>query len=1194
MLWQIVLERFASSEPKNFSDDFLMNTLKTMFEKPNVEAHIWKSQRGSYGLAKVMSWRLLESCKVHIITFTTTQMILLVERRYPLTRFTLDQMLNNVRLEVEEDSEVSLELLRFISFRCYIVKMRVLHQSFMRSVVVDHKVLTSFWISVNAFTIDHVTEKFHCRQPEFTLGKLSEQFLLLNQSQYQLKVSFMLLLILEVDQYVIDENDHEVIQVWFAHPIHQIHEYSWCIGQSKWHYLELIVTIGNPQHALKEKGVIDSGCSRHMTGNISYLSDFEEINRGYVAFGGNTKGGKITGIKREFSVARTPQRNGIAERKNMTLIKDARTMLVGKFDGKADEGFLVGYSVSSKAFRVFNSRTRIVQETLHINFLENQPNITGNGPTWLFDIDTLTKSMNYQPVIAGNQPNLSAGIQEHFDAGKAREGNVQQYVLFPLWSTGSKDPHNTDATFEVKDPESEVHVSPSTSAKTKKHDDKTKREAKRKSHVKFSTGVRNLSEEFEDFADNNINEVNAASSPVPAVRQILTNSTNTFSAVGPSNTAVSPTHGKSSYVDPSQYLDDPFMPASKDITYYDDEEDVAPQTRSMTKMVKEQGGLTQINNDFFHTCMFACFLSQEEPKRDEGMDYEEVFAPVAKIESIRLFLAYASFMGFMVYQMDVKSAFLYGNIKEEVFADDIIFGSTNKDLCKAFEKLMKDQFKMSSMDGKSASTPIDTEKPVLKDPDSEDVDVHTYRSMIGSLMYLTLSRPDIMFAVCACAHFQVTPKASHFLAVKRIFRYLKGKPHLDLWYPKDSPFNLVAYSDSDYAGASLDRKSTTGGCQFLGYRLISWQCKKQTVVATSSTKAEYVAAASCCAQALWIQNQLLDYGYNFIHTIIYIDNSSTIFAKIESIRLFLAYASFMGFMIYQMDVKSAFLYGNIKEEVYVCQPPGFEDPNYPNKVCKVVKALYVLHQAPRDGKSASTPIDTEKPVLKDLDSEDVDVHTYRSMIGSLMYLTSSRPDIMFAVCACAHFQVTPKASHFLAVKRIFRYLKGKPHLDLWYPKDSPFNLVAYSDSDYAGASLDRKSITGDDAKSIDCLPNEEIFAQLPRMGYEKPSTKLTFYKTFFLAQWKFLIHTILQCMSAKRIAWNEFSSSMALAVICLETEDEDVVEPTPPTPATTSPPQQELIPSKSQVTPTPPPSLHQSPIAQPSSPPQQQQPLQSS
>ncbi|GKE33591.1 hypothetical protein Tco_1452913, partial [Tanacetum coccineum] len=149
-------------------------------------------------------------------------------------------------------------------------------------------------------------------------------------------------------------------------------------------------------------------------------------------------------------------------------------------------------------------------------------------------------------------------------------------------------------------------------------------------------------------------------------------------------------------------------------------------------------------------------------------------------------------------------------------------------------------------------------------------------SMIGSLMYLTTSRPDIMFAVCACARFQVTPKTSHLLAVKRIFRYLKGKPTLGLWYSRDSPFELVAYTDSDYAGATQDRKSTTRGCQFLGNRLISWQCKKQTVVATSTTKAEYVAAACYCGQVLWIQNQLLDYGYNFMNTVINIDNNSTI------------------------------------------------------------------------------------------------------------------------------------------------------------------------------------------------------------------------------------------------------------------------------------------------------------------------------
>nr|GEU54135.1 ribonuclease H-like domain, reverse transcriptase, RNA-dependent DNA polymerase [Tanacetum cinerariifolium] len=178
-----------------------------------------------------------------------------------------------------------------------------------------------------------------------------------------------------------------------------------------------------------------------------------------------------------------------------------------------------------------------------------------------------------------------------------------------------------------------------------------------------------------------------------------------------------------------------------------------------------------------------------------------------------------------------------------------------------------------------------------------------------------------------------------------------------------------------------------------------------------------------------------------------------------------------------MDVKSAFLYRRIKEEVYVCQPPGFEDPNFPDKVYKVEKALYGLHQASRacqdkyvaevlkkfdfvNVKTASTPMESNKPLIKDEEAKDVDVHLYRSMIGSLMYLTTYWPDITFAVCAYARFQVNPKTSHLYDVKRIFRYLKGQPKLGLWYHKDSPFDLEAYFDSDYVGASLDKKSITG--------------------------------------------------------------------------------------------------------------------------------------
>nr|GEY33931.1 putative ribonuclease H-like domain-containing protein [Tanacetum cinerariifolium] len=280
--------------------------------------------------------------------------------------------------------------------------------------------------------------------------------------------------------------------------------------------------------------------------------------------------------------------------------------------------------------------------------------------------------------------------------------------------------------------------------------------------------------------------------------------------------------------------------------------------------------------------------------QEKGVDYEEVFAPVARIEAIWLFLAYASFMGFTVYQMDVKHTFLYGTINEEVYVmqpprfQDPEFPGRVYNVEKAieFEELMHKKFQMSAMgeltfflglqvlqkkdgiilsqdkyvgdilkkfrysDVRSANTHMDKENPWGKDGPGKDVELHLYRSMIGSLMYLTASRPDIMFVVSACARHQVTPKECHLHVVKRILRYLKGHPKLGLWYPKDSPFDLVTYSDSNYGGATQDRKSTTRGCQFLGRRLISWQCKKQTIVATSTTEAEYVAAASGSSKGL--------------------------------------------------------------------------------------------------------------------------------------------------------------------------------------------------------------------------------------------------------------------------------------------------------------------------------------------------------
>ncbi|GJZ25488.1 putative ribonuclease H-like domain-containing protein [Tanacetum coccineum] len=435
------------------------------------------------------------------------------------------------------------------------------------------------------------------------------------------------------------------------------------------------------------------------------------------------------GIKREYNVARTPQQNGVAERRNMTLIDAARTMLAdsklpttfwaeavstacyvqnrvlvakphnktpyelfrGKFDGKSDEGFFVGYSLSSKAFRVYNIRTMRVEENLHM-------------------------------VAAGTISNESTCTQGEFNVGTS----TQKEEI----SQNCKDVGNGELKSTADD---------------QKQD---------------KDGPHNESDEKDKSEDDSSpKEVNAAGQHV---------------------NSASP----------------------------------------------------EVNTGSF------------------------------KLNIVDLSVNTAS-----SYELD--SLKTYSNQKHAK-AYLISLGGCNARRTMAFYAPIV--FKGTLW----VHQALEHEKPLVKDGDADDVDVHLYRSMIGSLMYLTTSRPDIMFAVCACAKFQVTPKTSHLLAIKRIFRYLKGKPTLSLWYSRDSPFELVAYTDSDYAGATQDRKSTTGGCQFLGNRLISWQCKKQTVVATSTTEAEYVAAASCCGQVLWIQNQLLDYGYNFMNTMIHIDNNSTI------------------------------------------------------------------------------------------------------------------------------------------------------------------------------------------------------------------------------------------------------------------------------------------------------------------------------
>ncbi|GKB69929.1 retrovirus-related pol polyprotein from transposon TNT 1-94 [Tanacetum coccineum] len=244
--------------------------------------------------------------------------------------------------------------------------------------------------------------------------------------------------------------------------------------------------------------------------------------------------------------------------------------------------------------------------------------------------------------------------------------------------------------------------------------------------------------------------------------------------------------------------------------------------------------------------------------------------------------------------------------------DNIIFDSTCQELCDDFAKIMHDEFKIRMMgelnfflglqikqledgiffnqskyikemlkkfgleDSKPMKTPMSTETKLTKDEEGESVDNTKYRGMIGSLLYLTTSRPDIMFSVCLCARFQEDPKTSHLEAVKRIFRYVKGTTHLGLWYPKGSGIETIVYADSDHAGDYVDRKSTSGICMFMGCCLTSWFSKKQTALAISTTEAEYVSAGKACQQALWMKQALVDYGIRLDDIPIMCDNKGAI------------------------------------------------------------------------------------------------------------------------------------------------------------------------------------------------------------------------------------------------------------------------------------------------------------------------------
>ncbi|GJR12894.1 ribonuclease H-like domain-containing protein [Tanacetum coccineum] len=784
----------------------------------------------------------------------------------------------------------------------------------------------------------------------------------------------------------------------------------------------------------------------------SYLSEYKEFNGGlWLLESGFPKGVNLwvkefknhamnefcakKGIKMEFSVARTSQQNGVAERKNRTLIEAARTMLadlllpipfwaeavntacyvlnrvlvtkpqnktpyelligkspsisfmrpfgcpltilntldsLGKFDGKSDEGYLLGYSTSSKAFRVYNKRTKRVEENLDINFLEDQPNVARTGPNLMFDLEFLTNSMNYIPVSVENQVNVDTvkdvvqdtqekpfenassdkDVQDSEDVTDKEEQHQMQenekdlqdelemMITQELAAKAMDDAAqatstnqlstdrpfvSTDRSFVSTDRSNTPNVSAASTSIGANADESSFVYLGGKIPIDASTlpnadlPINPNMPDLEDASDTLPNDgiFNGAYDDDEDVGVVadFNNMDNTI-AVSPIPTLrIHKDHPK------GQILGDPtsaVQTRGKIQKASSAQQALVKEPKTISQALKDESWVEAMQEELLQFKLQQVWILVDLPygkkvigtkwvfrnKRDErsivvknkarlvaqgfrqeeGIDYDEVFAPVARIEAIRLFLAFASYMGFTVYQMDVKSAFLYGTIEEEVYVhqppgfidpahpnkvykvikalyglhqaprawyetlssfllengfrrgtidktlfikknksdimlvqvyvDDIIFGSTKKSMCTEFEEIMHKRFQMSSMgeltfflglqvkqqpDGifisqdkyvadilkkfdfcsiKTATTPIESNKPLVKDEDGVEVDVHEYRSMIGSLMYLTASRPDIMFAVCPCARFQVTLKASHLHIVIMQESVLTGNQQL--------------------------------------------------------------------------------------------------------------------------------------------------------------------------------------------------------------------------------------------------------------------------------------------------------------------------------------------------------------------------------------------------------------------------------
>nr|GEV07449.1 hypothetical protein [Tanacetum cinerariifolium] len=563
------------------------------------------------------------------------------------------------------------------------------------------------------------------------------------------------------------------------------------------------------------------------------------------------------GTSHQMSSVRTPQQNGVVERRNRTLVEAARTIKpdisflhvfgalcypkndredIGKLGAKGDIVFFIGYSTDSCAYRVYNHQTKKIMESMNVSFDELSA----------MDFEQRSSKPRLQSMTSGH---ISSGLDLTYAPSTITTQQPSEGELDLLFEAmcddyiGGQPSATTRTVLPAQEPK--VRQSSTTS-----------------STIADTTPIPTNSSSLETnvpITSHDVDELNPNAMVDGNTFVNLFANSSTSAAASSSQQNVDPSNMHTFYQPyPHEFLwtKDHLLEQNKH-----DEEQTAIRNKSR--------------------------LVMRGYRQEEGIEFKESFASVARMEPIRIFLAYATHKSFTVFQMDVKTVFLHGSLKEDVYVcqpkgemTSFLGLQVNQSSCGIFINQSKyvleilNKYGMESCD--PVGTPMEIKDKLDLDQNGTLVDTTKYRSMIGALMYLTSSRLDIVHAICLCARYQAKPTEKHLKEVKRIFCYLKGTINTSLWYTKDSGFELTGFLDADYAGCKDTFKSTSGGAQFLVEKLVSWSLKKQDCTTLSTAEAKYVYLSACCAQVLWMRTKLTDYGFHFNKILIYCDLKSAI------------------------------------------------------------------------------------------------------------------------------------------------------------------------------------------------------------------------------------------------------------------------------------------------------------------------------